>query len=345
MHEFQAVALQNALDLMFGVDRPRPGGVELYVSAPVLQRFARLAHLLVGERDVVMRVRISGRELNGGLVSVDCFLDASGLVEHVAQVEIGERVARIDLNRRTVMPFGERVFLTVVVERTQVDVRGGMHGIHVENLQVSCDRLALRGGIFFQHDPARKQVGNVGNHQFRSIPRRAGHDFTLFGGEIEHELSGDGLQQPALVPESNAVSAAIGASFEQRIPHAGNLLLHGFERLPDDGRTNALGAEVAHFLDLHQIEKGILFARRHQSCLLPGLKLARNEPENAQQVCAAVARHGCIKLSSLIIRNFCAGMQVATWWNPVEGCGEAGRNGTKVAAFLAGCLHLEALRR
>jgi len=47
------------------------------------------------------------------------------------------------------------------------------------------------------------------------------------------------------------------------------------------------------------------------------LKLARNKPENAQQVCAAVTIHGCRVLSK-IIRNLCAGMQVASQWKAVE---------------------------
>src|SRR5260370_3587668 len=101
-----------------------------------------------------------------------------------------------------------------------------------------------------------------------------------------------------MVPKSDAASALIGPSLEQWILHAGNLLLHGFERAPDDGRTNALGAEVAHFLDLHKIEKRIIFAHRDQSRLLPGLKLARKEPKNAHQVGAAVAIHGCQTLFS-----------------------------------------------
>jgi hypothetical protein len=54
--------------------------------------------------------------------------------------------------------------------------------------------------------------------------------------------------------------------------------------LPDNGRPNPLGAEVAHFFDLHKIEEGIIFAHRYQSRLLPGMKLARNEPKNAQQI-------------------------------------------------------------
>src|SRR3981189_999163 len=119
------------------------------------------------------------------------------------------------------------------------------------------------------------------------------------------------------MPEGHAMSTLIGAGLEQWILHAGNLFLHGFERLPYDGRPNTLGAEVAHFFDLHEIEEGIVFACRHQSCLLPGLKLARNEPKDAQQVCAAIAIHGD-QLLSMIIRNLCVGMQVASWWKAVE---------------------------
>ncbi len=89
-----------------------------------------------------------------------------------------------------------------------------------------------------------------------------------------------GSTQPSLVAERNAASALISAGFQQWILHARNLFLHGFERLPDDGGTNPLGAQVPHFFNLHQIEKRILFARRHQSRLLPGLKLARSKPKN-----------------------------------------------------------------
>src|SRR6202521_3589174 len=90
VHQLQAVALQDALDLMFGVYGPGAGGVELHVGAPVLQRLARLADLLVGQCDVVVRVGVGGSELNRGLISVDGFLDASGLAENVVQVRSEE---------------------------------------------------------------------------------------------------------------------------------------------------------------------------------------------------------------------------------------------------------------
>src|SRR6202521_4870308 len=90
VHQLQAVALQDALDLMFGVYGAGAGGVELHVGAPVLQRLARLADLLVGQCDVVVRVGVGGSELNRGLISVDGFLDASGLAENVVQVRSEE---------------------------------------------------------------------------------------------------------------------------------------------------------------------------------------------------------------------------------------------------------------
>jgi len=43
---------------------------------------------------------------------------------------------------------------------------------------------------------------------------------------------------------------------------------HGLKRLPDHGWANALGAEVAHFLDLHEIEEGIILGGRQPIPLL-----------------------------------------------------------------------------
>src|ERR1700674_1040678 len=83
VHQLQAVALQDALDLMFGVHGPGASGIELHVGAPMLQRLSRLAYLLVGQRDVVVRVSIGRRELDRDLISLDRLLDTSGFVEHV----------------------------------------------------------------------------------------------------------------------------------------------------------------------------------------------------------------------------------------------------------------------
>src|ERR1700721_1669112 len=80
VHQLQLVALENALNLVFGMHCPRPSGVKLYVSAPVLQRLAGFTHFLVGKCNVVMRVGVSRSQLNRRFISIDRVLYASGLI-------------------------------------------------------------------------------------------------------------------------------------------------------------------------------------------------------------------------------------------------------------------------
>jgi hypothetical protein len=61
------------------------------------------------------------------------------------------------------------------------------------------------------------------------------------------------------------------------------------------------------------------------------LKLARNEPENAQQIGAAIAIHSGKDLSPDYPELLCGNAS----GNAVEGCGESGRNGTGAVAILA----------
>src|SRR5438876_3333755 len=111
--------------------------------------------------------------------------------------------------------------------------------------------------------------------------------------EIKHELPGDRLDESSLMPEGNAPSALVSARLEQRILHTGNLLQHGFERLPDHGRSHFLRAQISHLLDLQQIEERVSLGHRDERSLLPRLKLARSDPQDAQQICSAIAMHGC----------------------------------------------------
>ena len=89
------------------------------------------------------------------------------------------------------------------------------------------------------------------------------------GRKIEHELPGDGLDHPALMAEGDSVAGGERSGFEQGILHPRNLLLHGFERLPDHRRTHLAGAQVTHFLDLQEIEKRIALGRGYQSGFFP----------------------------------------------------------------------------
>ncbi len=87
------------------------------------------------------------------------------------------------------------------------------------------------------------------------------------------------------------MSSRESASFEQGIRHSRNLLLHGLERLANNGRAHFAGAQVADFLDLQQIEKGIGLGDGDEASFLPARQLARREAKNPYQIDSIVAVH------------------------------------------------------
>ena len=82
-----------------------------------------------------------------------------------------------------------------------------------------------------------------------------------------------------------------GPGFEQRIFHPGNLLQHGFKRLPDHRGTHLAGAQITHFLDLQEFEERIALGSGHQSGLFPGCQLTRRDPQDAKQIGLSVSIH------------------------------------------------------
>src|ERR1700687_5752868 len=161
MNQLQRVGLQDTLDLAAGMDCPWAGGVELYVSLPMLERLARFTDLLVGQRQIVMRIGVSGSELQGSFVGANGFLYSASLIEHVAEIEVSERVTRIGFNGLAVMLFGQSKILAVIVERSQINVRGRVRRLDGEHLMVGRNRIGLSVGIFFQRDAARKPYRNL----------------------------------------------------------------------------------------------------------------------------------------------------------------------------------------
>ena len=135
-----------------------PGGVELHIGLPVFQRLARLADFFVGQRQIVMRVGVRRGELQGSLVGLDCFLHAAGFVEHIAQIEVRERVARIGFDGLAVVLLGEHEILAIVIERSQIDVRRRVVGLDFENLMIRGDGVRLGAGIFFQSECRAKTM-------------------------------------------------------------------------------------------------------------------------------------------------------------------------------------------
>ncbi len=103
----------------------------------MFQGFARFAHFFVSESEVVVGVGVGGSELHCHLISLDALLYAAGLVENIAQIEIGQRVAGIGLQRGAVVLLGQREVLAIVVKRTEIDVCRGVVRLKFENALIS----------------------------------------------------------------------------------------------------------------------------------------------------------------------------------------------------------------
>jgi len=144
-------------------------------------------------------------------------------------------------------------------------------GLKLEGFVVGGKGFGLGCGILFERDAAGEPDGGLvlARSGFGLWDRSARDDF-LASGEIHYKLSGDGLEEFALVTEGDAVMLGGGGSsgLDQRVTHAGGLLLHGFERLADYGRANPHGAEVANFFDLEQIGERVGRTGRDESCTL-----------------------------------------------------------------------------
>ena len=126
-----------------------------------------------------MRVGVGGGELDRHLVGLDRLLHASSLVENVAQIEIGQRIARIGLQRSTIVFLRQSEILAIVVQGSQVDVRGRVLRLKLEYFLICSQRFGLRGRIFFERNAARKPHGSfvLLRPRLRRRNRRAGDDF------------------------------------------------------------------------------------------------------------------------------------------------------------------------
>jgi len=99
------------------------------------------------------------------------------------------------------------------------------------------------------------------------------------------------------------MAGAKSAGLEQWILHPGRLLLHGLERLPDHRGPHFVSAQVAYFLDLQEVKKGIALSGGDQFGFFPSRQLTRREPKNPEQVCSTISIHSDRNRSVLIIRK------------------------------------------
>jgi hypothetical protein len=166
-------------------------------------------------------------------------------------------------------------------------------GIEFQHPLVSRNRLSLRVGILFKCNALGEKPSDIrGNRLGLNQPGRGTGNNIVSGGEIEHELAGDRFDQSALVAESNAMPGAENARLDQWILHSRSLLLHGIERPPDYRRAHFMSAQVANFLDLQEVKKGIAFGDGYQFGFFPTRQLTRRKPKNPKQICSTVSVHG-----------------------------------------------------
>src|SRR5215469_14497841 len=117
LHDLQLIRRENFLDLVSGVDGPGAGGVELGIGLPVTESFARLAGFFESQSQIVVGVGVGWRQGNGSLVSTDSVGKAAGLIQHVAQIKVSQRVAGIYFYGFAIVALRQQVVLAVVVER------------------------------------------------------------------------------------------------------------------------------------------------------------------------------------------------------------------------------------
>jgi hypothetical protein len=123
--------------------------------------FAGLLKFLVCQRKIVVGIGVGGRQLQSSVIGLNRFVDSSRLIEHIAEVEVSQRVTRVGFDGRTIMLFRETIFLAIVVERSDVDVSRGVSRIVLQNSQISCDRVCVRVRIFFERNAAGEQLSDV----------------------------------------------------------------------------------------------------------------------------------------------------------------------------------------
>ncbi|HEX6880601.1 MAG TPA: hypothetical protein VF135_09570, partial [Terriglobales bacterium] len=109
--------------------------------------------------------------------------------------------------------------------------------------------------------------------------------------EIEYELTLDGLEGPAVMTEGDTGAETEGSSFQERILHAADGFLHGFQRFTDNRGPDLLGAQVADFFQLKEIVKREGLTYRDEPSALPTGQLSRRYVKDPKYVRSMVIIH------------------------------------------------------
>ena len=297
-HDHQLLAVKDLPDLAAGVVRPGADGVELEVAHPVAEGLAALVLALIGQRQVVVGVGVPGSEANGGTVGVNGLAEPLQLVEHVAQIEEGQRVVRIGESRLAVKALGSGELALVIEDGPEVDGGGGVAGIEPEYVLVKLGRLDLLACLFEAYGLKKEASGAVDD-----LRRTEDRDF-LFNQivvalEVEDELACDRLHHGAGMAEEQARSISYRGRFLQRVGHAGDGL-HGMNAGADTGRREAGGAEIAQLAQLNEILKAVGVGKGNKACMLPRSQLFGADAEDAKDILTAIAGHsGCARKTTV----------------------------------------------
>ena len=222
-----------------------------------------------------------------GLVGLNRVLHASGFVEHIAEIEVSERIARVGLNGLAIVLFGEAEFLAIVVERAEIDVRGGVRGLEFQH---SADTrrwpLPAMLGSSSSAMPRAKPCGHftVARSGLRLSAPACWSALSRAPEKSIRNWPAIGSSNLPFVTEGDAMfrSGPRAPASSRGFSTPDGLLAHGIERLANDCRTHAHGAQVADFLDFQEIGKGIGLGGRDQAIPLPVGQLARRDAENPQ---------------------------------------------------------------
>ena len=90
-----------------------------------------------------MGVGVARREGDGLAVGGDGFVEALKLVEHVAEIEVGQHISGVGLGGAAVELFGAAELAQMEVDRAEIDAGRRIIGIDGENLLVERDGALL----------------------------------------------------------------------------------------------------------------------------------------------------------------------------------------------------------
>ena len=259
---------------------------------------AALVLALIGERQVVVGVGVSGSEPNGGTVGVNGLAEPLQLVEDVAQIEEGQRVVRVGESRLAVEALGRGELALVVEDGPKVDGRGRMARIEPEDVLVKLRGFDLFACLFEAYG-LKKEASSAVDDLGRTEDRDLLFDQVVMALEVEDELARDRLHHGAGMAEEQARTISYGGGFLQRVGHAGDGL-HGMNAGTDTSRREPGGAKVAQLAQLNEILKAVGVGKGNKACMLPRSQLFGADAEDAKDILTAIAGHsGCARKTTV----------------------------------------------